>query len=370
MTLIDRIDQTLAEHGSRLRRASPRTSGRLTIEAVDDDGGVAAAQWFEDPAEAKEAARLLVDRFGADDVRLLDEHLLLQRAGTDRKLPSLRRVVARPGSVLVAHRAERRAVVRTREGRYVKVVRPDRLDELLQPLASIRLPGVLTPSVRGVDERRGCVTTDPLPGRTFHERLRDDTVTDATCAGDARLAGRALRALHASGVETSRPAHTARDELAAARRWLDAAQRLQLLDPDACARALDAVSAELLGTAEPPAPVHRDFHDKQVLVDGATVGMLDLDLACPGEPSVDVANLVAHVDLRRLQGHLDAGRAATVTGAFLGAYGEQAVRVDRFGAYLASTRLRLAGVYAFRPSRPGLCDELLAAATSRAAPRA
>ena len=45
-------------------------------------------------------------------------------------------------------------------------------------------------------------------------------------------------------------------------------------------------------------------------------------------------------------------------------HGEPGGRPDRVDASLASTRLRLAGVYAFRPSRPGLSDELLEDAAS------
>ena len=368
MTVIERIVDTLGERGWRLRKAGPKGPSRLTLEVVGHDGEVSAGQWYAEPADAAEAARLLHDRFGSDLVTLLDRRLVLQRAGADRKLPVVHRIVARPGSVLVAHRAERRAVVRTEDGRYVKAVRPERVAELLGPLATLRLSGLRTPQVVAVDERRGCVTTDPLPGRTLHERLLDPGVPDAGLARDAYLTGRALRILHGQDADLTRPAHTAESELAAARRWLDAAVLHGLLDAAACRHAYDAVAAALTAGSEPLTVVHRDFHDKQVLgAGGDDVGILDLDLACAGEPSVDVANLVAHLHLRHGQHLAGADRVSEAALAFLDGYGEPAVRPDRFEAYLASTRLRLAGVYAFRPSRPGLTDELLADASSVAA---
>ena len=369
MTIIDELTHTLGEHGFLLRKASPKPD-RLTLEVGTPGGEVSAAQWYVDPAQAAEAARLLLDRFGHDTVSLLDDRLLLQRAGADRKLPVVHRIVARPGSVLVAHRAERRAVVRTGDGRYVKVVRPERVDELLGPLGALRLPGVRTPQVLEVDERRGCVTTDAMPGRTVHTRLLDPGVPDDQAARDAHLTGTALRALHSHhDADLSRPAHTGEAELEAARRWLDAAVRHGLLPPDACTRAYNVVATAVLGAPEPLTTVHRDFHDKQVLVEGAAVGILDLDLACAGEPSVDVANLFAHLHLRHSQGVAGGDRVTAAANAFLAGYGEPAVRPDRFEAYVASTRLRLAGVYAFRPSRPGLSEELLEAAASPVAGR-
>ena len=361
MNLIDRLDAALGAEGYRMRKSSPRGTTRLVLEVAGADGGIAAAQWFADAAQATEAARLVRARFGADSVSVLaDGHLVLQHAGADRKLPVVHRLAARPGSVLVAHRAERRAVVRTTDGHYVKVVRPDRVHELVRPLESLLIDDVRTPQVVEVDERLGCVTTAAMPGRTLHARLLDRSVPDADVVRDAHVTGTALRALHSQSPELTRPPHTGAAELDAARRWLDAAVAFDLLDAGASTPAFDAVASAVLRGEEPMTAVHRDFHDKQVLVDnGGGVGILDLDLACAGEPSVDVGNLVAHLHLRRSQGLVAEARASEATAAFLDGYGEPAVRPERFEAYVASTWLRLAGVYLFRPSRPGLSEDLL-----------
>ncbi|WP_396134697.1 phosphotransferase [Cellulomonas sp. ATA003] len=49
--------------------------------------------------------------------------------------------------------------------------------------------------------------------------------------------------------------------------------------------------------------VHRDLHDKQLLVDGSGgIGLLDFDLAAAGEAALDLANLLVHLELRVHQG--------------------------------------------------------------------
>ena len=56
-------------------------------------------------------------------------------------------------------------------------------------------------------------------------------------------------------------------------------------------------------------------------------------------------------------------RGERLGAALLEGYAPGTDVVDRLGPYVALTRLRLAGVYSFRPSPPGLVDDLLASAT-------
>ncbi|MGH2949349.1 MAG: phosphotransferase family protein, partial [Solirubrobacteraceae bacterium] len=115
--------------------------------------------------------------------------------------------------------------------------------------------------------------------------------------------------------------------------------------------------------AAEPAPLHRDLHDKQVLVDPhGGVGLLDFDTLATGDPALDVGNLLAHLDLRALQGRCtpdDAGRAAA---AFLAGYEAGADLEERAAVFAAATRVRLACVYALRPAWRHLGEALLPAA--------
>lgn len=105
---------------------------------------------------------------------------------------------------------------------------------------------------------------------------------------------------------------------------------------------------DALRALPPRAPVvaHRDLHDKQVVAAGPTVGLLDLDTLC-----------AAHLRLRVLQGHRPPHLAESCRARLAPPAPDRAVAV-----HTAAALLRLAGVYHFRPGRPGLADRLHAAA--------
>jgi aminoglycoside phosphotransferase (APT) family kinase protein len=96
-------------------------------------------------------------------------------------------------------------------------------------------------------------------------------------------------------------------------------------------------------------PAHRDFYDKQVLVEGDRVTFLDLDTACLAEPELDAGNFLAHLRLRSLQRSDE--KIRELAGPFLEAYARRRGRLDprRLHWYEAGSLLRLSCVYSFRP---------------------
>lgn len=330
--------------GLGLLRAVPRGEGRLLLALRDAAGEELAGQWYADPARCRDVARR-THAATADDVSVHAERLLLQRRGADRRLPQLCRLVA-DGGTLVAHRPERRGVVRRTDGRYAKVVPADRVDGLAATLTrAARWGGVRVPAVTGTGP--GTVTLAPLPGSTLHDRLADP---DADLQALGRAVGEALARLHAVPVPTDLPAHDLAAEVAVTERWLDlATAHADLpLDLDGALRAVRRrVAAHRPG---PRAVLHRDLHDKQLLVDdGLGVGVLDLDLLATGEPALDLANLLVHLELRARQGHLTGVAARTAADAVLAGYDPDAATRAALPLHARLTRLRLAGVYAFRP---------------------
>jgi hypothetical protein len=370
MGLIDQLVAQLDEVGLRLLKAQPRGSGRLSMELATQDGSVCAGQWNHDSAEVARVASLVGDRFGAESFDVVAQgRLLVQHAGADRRLPVLSRLLRRPDAVLVAHRPERRAVVRLGTDRYVKVVRPGRTGDVVAPLRLVRPEGARVPEVVSVDDRRGLVTMATLPGRTLLELVSDPSTDDGRLAADVAEVGATVRRLHGHTSLLSRGTHDGAAEVAAARRWLAAASDHGLLDPAAWEPLLHRAAATLPGPVARSALLHRDLHDKQVvLAPGERTGLLDLDLATHGDPAVDVANLVAHLDLRVRQGSCARDRAARCTAALLEGYAPDGALLGRLSPYIALTRLRLAGVYSFRPTPPGLVEELLDAAAGVGAP--
>ncbi|MBO9520117.1 MAG: aminoglycoside phosphotransferase family protein [Nocardioidaceae bacterium] len=365
MTMVDGLVAALEPAGLRLRTVHPREHGRLTLGLTTVDGQVCAAQWHAHAERTAAIATELRERFGSRDVQVLDEgRLVVQHRGADRRLVALRDVLGSPGAVLVSHRPERRAVVRTgptRTGadRYVKVVRPGRIAEVVPP-PGLHATDLRIPQVIATDDDQGTVTMTAVRGRTLYQALADPRIGDRDMAVAGRLLGAALRSLHAGDAASPRPVHDRAAELAAARRTLAAASGHGLLDAGVWESLLAEAGAVL--DAQPPALalLHRDLHDKQVILEpGRPVGLVDLDLVALGDPALDLANLAVHLDLRARQHHCSPARARHCLDGVLGGYGPDAGLLGRLPGYARTTRLRLAGVYAFRRPPPGLVGYLL-----------
>lgn len=349
-----------ATEGLSLRRANPKGPNRLILEFVDDAGTVSAGQWHRDPERSAAIAEETRTSGGQRVHILAGTGIMLQQGGADRRLQVLQALARRPGARLVAHRAERRGVVRNPGGDYTKVVGPGRAVALADSLVHLSTQILMTPRVTSRDDHAGTLTIAELPGRTLHERIADPALSDDQLARDSRAVGVALRELHATAHPAARTSHDADGELAAARRWLEPAAAYGLLDPDRWQSHLDRAAELLTGRPSAAATVHRDLHDKQILIEpGAPVGLLDLDLATAGEPAVDLANLLVHLELRQLQGLCSYARATRCAAALVEGYEPGPEDLRRMPGYALTTRLRLAGLYAFRAAPPELVDRLI-----------
>ena len=328
------VREAAAAGGLRVRRAWPRSADHLLLDLAGGDGSV-AGQWFNAPDRAAEVAaatpgaQLLSD--GEDPARLV-----LQPSGVDRKLTALADLLTRPAFTLVSHRPERRAVVQ-RSGDspgYLKLVPPGRLARLAaQSERAAQLP-LGTARVLEVDEACVAVITAPIPGRPLRDWLAGSGGTEA-CS----WVGRTLAAVHAISPTGLSP-HDAADERAITERW-EASARGWGVGRATCPEDLPA----------PPAPdrpvlVHRDFHDGQVLVtESYAVGLLDFDLMAAGDPAVDVANFICHLELREQQGGV---AASPLVDAFLYGYRPSRTVRQALPFYQATSARRLTAVYAFR----------------------
>jgi aminoglycoside phosphotransferase (APT) family kinase protein len=154
--------------------------------------------------------------------------------------------------------------------------------------------------------------------------------------------------------------HTPDDELATAGRWARFAARVSPALHDRLEQALDGLRATAAKLqAGPYVPSHRDFYDKQILVDGERSALLDLDMACLAEPELDLGNFLAHLHLRELQGSLSgAGPLSIEFTRHYWAIGG-AIEPQRLEFYEACAHLRLACVYLVRPQWTGLAGRLL-----------
>lgn len=181
-----------------------------------------------------------------------------------------------------------------------------------------------------------------------------------------------LHGLDAEALEE----HSVTDELVAIDKAVTAAIRAGALGSAEVATAFARVAAELHAyghgdphhTASTRSVIHRDLHDKQLLlpvgVDSARAGLIDVDTLARGDRAIDIANLLVHIDLRRLQGHLSGPRASAAAEALRSGLGADDATWARVPAYARAARLRLAGVYAVRPGEAQTARALLAHAVS------
>jgi aminoglycoside phosphotransferase (APT) family kinase protein len=189
------------------------------------------------------------------------------------------------------------------------------------------------PAALFYDERSRILVQQLVPG---------DNVSSLLAAGDPSPmedAGRAVAELHgfsppdgpAAGVDECvadlmRPPPQA----LAADRPADAGR---------IAGIVDRIRAALAGADPCRAPVHRDLHPRQMIADGGRIWLVDWDLAAPGDPALDVANMLVW-----LETHLPEDLASRAGDRFLDGYttvagDDVAPRVDPWRAF---TYLRLA----------------------------
>jgi aminoglycoside phosphotransferase (APT) family kinase protein len=292
----------------------------------------------------------------------------------DRRLPALAPWVARPGTTLVVHRPGRRAVLRVEGGgptSYVKVARPRAVRRAVHAHRTVGSllagrPGApQVPVVEAVGPGDAWFRVSGLRGRALLDLARDPGVPAPALDAVGVAAGRCLAAL-ATTVPAGLERWGAEHEVDGLGGWVD---RLQRHDPlgrrttDSIRHlARSAAGALLALPVRPPVTAHRDLHDKQLLVDAGEAGVIDLDTAAAGDPALDQANLLAHLDLRVWQGVVPADRARRLADALVRTRQRVApVETERVAAHRAAVRARLAALYCFRPGARTVVPRILGA---------
>jgi aminoglycoside phosphotransferase (APT) family kinase protein len=353
----------------QLRRLWPHAREHFNLEYGDATGQRIAGQWLKDQAQFWHLVKATTRASLVPTAQVLPLpalNVLLQLGGADRKLPGLAMLLARPAAQLIVHHPERRAVVRLREGdgvRYAKVVRLTRVAELAASMRTMRAQAgarFATPDVLEVQEEQGVILLSALAGASLYDLLGSDKMVAA--AGGA---GEALRTLHDLAPSIITPKYTAEAEIHVIQRWLE---RLSIVAPDLFPLAdkrREAVFAGLTSGSSPAVLLHRDFYDKQVFfAPDQQMGLLDFDTLAAGEAALDIANALVHLELRVLQGMCTKAQAMAAAAAFCSSYRIDRVVHQRLQAYAAATRLRLACVYACRPTGLRVSLQMLASVST------
>lgn len=348
-----------------LRRAWPHDDWHVLLELETPDGRRLAGQWF---ADAIRRAEVFAATRGALDVP--GHGIVLHPDGADRRLTALAGLVSWPGSRLLAHRPEQRAVVRlTGDGDtyYATVVRPGLdadLGRRLTGLAALLRGTATLPAVQDWPLGDGVLVLSELPGPTLATLGADRSVGAGELAAAWQRVGAALRLLHDAPRVPALSGAGQHDAVAAVTlvaRWLGPAAEYGLLPP------VDVTSllADLRSGAPGPAGLGcPDLTDAQVVAEpGGGIGLFGLETVTVGELARGVASLLVGIELRVAQGELTPSRARTARTAVLAGLRPDEATLARVPAYERAARLRLAGEYAFQPRWRGLSRALLAAAT-------
>jgi Ser/Thr protein kinase RdoA (MazF antagonist) len=348
-------DERLPRSPLVLERAWPAGHERLSLEYAGSDAAIVAGEWRGDGADC-----------GAQVVLPVAAGTVALHAGADPGLPGLAGLLRRRGARLVSHRAGRRAVVRLTEAGetlWVKVLRPSRatpVAETLEIARGVAAGAFAVPEVVRVAPAAGAVTCRALPGRALTALLGEPEA-----AYHAGTLGAALRRFHAASVPPGVPVHGAAAEAAVLDRWVGGLHEVDAALARDAAAATAALAPALVGLRpDVTAPLHRDLHDGQVLVaEDAPIGVLDFDTLAVGDPALDVANLLAHFDLRAAQAVCSEAQAARLREALLDGYDAESPLLRRVEVYERATRIRLACVYAYRPRWSAVAAGLLRAQT-------
>ncbi len=213
--------------------------------------------------------------------------------------------------------------------------------------AALRLPRVV-----GRVSRWNMLLWKSRPGVSVHDLLGTERSEKAV-----EIAGQCLAELHRSSIDWPR-VHDRSREIETLRAWIKAVATADVVGGGRIYRAF-----QRLMDWEPDegdlVPSHRDFYDKQLLIDGRQGSLLDLETATRAEPELDAANFLAHLELRVLQGRRFG--SSGLTGRFIDSYTDarSELHQERLLWYRASTLLRLSCVYFFRTKSRELADRLL-----------
>jgi aminoglycoside phosphotransferase (APT) family kinase protein len=190
----------------------------------------------------------------------------------------------------------------------------------------------------GESDRHAALAFEWLPGRLLSETILDPQFDAQAVA----TVGAALAQLHAQAPEGLK--RLTRETEAST--LLSQAHVLSLVCPH-LAKQAEALARRIAAYLVNRPPVYRlihgDFHARQVLLNGGTAAILDLDRAVCADPMIDLGLFAAHLEREVIRGNLPASRVAPLVQALLEGYAA-AIRqpiTDEIQLYTAVELLRL-----------------------------
>ncbi len=225
---------------------------------------------------------------------------------------------------LVRYRPGGHAVLRHRHGRvrfYVRVMRPGRVQRLMEAAELISQTGFVLPRLVGCWEEGGVVWLSEIPGKNVRRLIRGGGCVDHNPILDN------LAQLWDTPIDLGqmRPFN-----LNGAYRRARRVFRQVLQDHAEIRFKLNEVTAVLDGFAKswrPTTVAHNDFYDDQMIrIPDGRMALVDFEEAGPGDPLLDVGNFLAHMHWSACFGREAESKAS---GAFHADF--RSAALERFG---------------------------------------
>ena len=241
---------------------------------------------------------------------------------------------------LVRYRPASRAVLRHSAGRarfYARVMRPDALAPVLMAHELIARSGFVVPRLAGYWAEGGVVWLSEVPGRNLRRQLRRGKIPDP----ERLLSG--LNTLWDTPLENydGRPFNLAGAYHRARRSF-----RHSLREHRSIRSVLREATESLdpfVRSWRPSAVAHNDFYDDQMLeLRDGRIALVDFEETGPGDPMLDVGNMLAHL---RWASRIGRRRDADASGAYHQIF--RSAALERFGWSERDLALR-EGVCLFR----------------------
>ncbi len=199
-----------------------------------------------------------------------------------------------------------------------------------------------------------------VPGREYTQLLSEgagETMVEAIAAMS--------HSLHHSGIQVKK-SHGVAQELAVLQQQLYKVAEQHphwKIDIHKLYRLLQQYSLPLLD--RPSRCIHRDFYPDQIMVDNQQLYLLDLDLACMGDPCLDIGNFIAHIQEQALRekGDLHACQGVTerLSRHYLQLSGQQPQDAQAIAIYQLLSLARHIAISQRLPERSHLTPLLLTA---------
>jgi hypothetical protein len=206
--------------------------------------------------------------------------------------------------------------------------------------------GLNTPRSIAYCPKLHALLMEPCSGKKVSELIDSSNAADVISRS-----GKLLSRFHQTKLFFPNPPHLVEEEIKLIEGWRIALSLLFKKEPFLIQNSLEKLASLSFLARTPVASSHRDFHDNQLLFNGSSITVLDLDTACLAPKELDIGNFMAHLTLRGIQSQNDKDKYIELEDIFVKSYRKEGGNLDDEAViwFKAAALLRLACLYRIQP---------------------